>query len=84
MKKAIISGKRQGGLVDAPDPKPVGDWVVVKVHVAPMCTAYKSYINGHPSTSLGHEATGEVMAVAQPGRVAVGARVAVMPQYPCG
>ena len=29
-------------------------------------------------------AAGEVVAVAQPGRVAVGARVAVMLQYPCG
>jgi L-iditol 2-dehydrogenase len=33
---------------------------------------------------LGHEAADEVVAVAQPGPVAVGDRVVVMPQYPCG
>lgn len=84
MNKAVISGKRQGGLIEVPDPEPIADWVVVKVHVAPMCTEYKSYINGRPSASLGHEAAGEVVAVAQPGKVAVGDRVVVMPKYPCG
>jgi len=57
---------------------------VVKVHAAPMCTEYKRFLSGEPSDSLGHEAAGEVVAVAQPGRLKVGDRVAVMPLYGCG
>jgi len=84
MKKAVIWGERQAGLVDAPDPQPKEDWVLVKVHAAPMCTEYKAFVAGHKAEFLGHEAAGEVVAVAQPGRVQVGDRVVVMPQYPCG
>lgn len=84
MKKAVILGERQAGLVEVPDPKPVKDWVVVKVHAAPMCTEYKMFVSGHKSDYLGHEAAGEVADVAQPGRVQVGDRVVVMPFWPCG
>ena len=84
MKKAVILGERQAGLVDVSDPKPKEDWVVVKVHAAPMCAEYKDFVAGHKSDSLGHEAAGEVVDVAQPGRVKVGDRVVVMPMYPCG
>src|SRR5262249_46251586 len=42
------------------------------------------FVSGRPSEYLGHEAAGEVVAIAQPGRVKVGDRVVVMPQYPCG
>jgi L-iditol 2-dehydrogenase len=84
MQKAVILGERQAGLVDVPDPKPVKDWVVVKVHATPMCTEYKMFVAGHRSDYLGHEAAGEVVEVAQPGRVQVGDRVVVMPFWPCG
>jgi threonine dehydrogenase-like Zn-dependent dehydrogenase len=84
MKKAVISGQRQAKLIDVPDPTPKEDWVVVKVHAAPMCTEYKSFVAGYESDNLGHEAAGEVVAVAQPGHVKVGDRVVVLPQYPCG
>lgn len=84
MQKATVVGLRQAALVQVPDPHPTENWVVVKVHVAPMCTEYKAYVAGNPSAYLGHEAAGEVVAVAQPGRVQVGDRVVVMPQYPCG
>ena len=40
MKVAAILGERQAGLVDAPDPTPKEDWVVVKIHASPMCTEY--------------------------------------------
>lgn len=84
MQKVIIQGPKQGGLVDVPDPTPRENWVVVKVQTAPMCTEYKAYIAGTPADQLGHEAAGEVVAVAQPGRVKVGDRVVVMPTNACG
>ena len=84
MKVATITGVRQCALVDEPDPRPAGDIVVVKNHAAPMCTEYHAYRDGHASRRLGHEAAGEVVEVAQPGAVAPGDRVVVMPQYPCG
>lgn len=84
MKKAVIVGERKAQLVDVPAPEPIEDWAVVKIHAAPMCTEYKSFAAGQKSDFLGHEAAGEVVAVAQPGRVKVGDRVVVMPQYPCG
>ena len=84
MKKVILPGNQQVQIVDVPEPQPREDWVVVKVHAAPMCTEYKAWMQGHKSEFLGHEAAGEVVAVAQPGRVKVGDRVVVMPMYPCG
>jgi len=84
MKVAAITGPRQGGLVDQPDPRIADDFALVEIHVAPMCTEYHAYESGAESACLGHEAAGRVVEVAQPGRVTVGDRVAVMPQYPCG
>ncbi|MBI2190436.1 MAG: zinc-binding dehydrogenase [Planctomycetes bacterium] len=84
MKKAIIVGERRAELVDVPDPKPKNDWAVVKVHVAPMCTEYKMFVSGQKADNLGHEAVGEVVEVAQPGRVKPGDRVVVQPLYGCG
>jgi L-iditol 2-dehydrogenase len=84
MKIVAITGRRQCQIVERPDPKPAEDMVVVKIIAAPMCTEYKAYRDGYITDNLGHEAAGEVMEVAQPGRVAVGDRVVVQPQYPCG
>jgi threonine dehydrogenase-like Zn-dependent dehydrogenase len=84
MKKAVLFGDRKAGLVEVPDPQPKEDWAVVKVHAAPMCAEYKSFAAGDKADFLGHEAAGEVVAIAQPGRVKLGDRVVVMPQYPCG
>jgi len=84
MRKAIITGERQSAIVEVADPRPRDNWVLVKVHVAPMCTEYKSFLAGGRDEYLGHEATGEVVAVAQPGLVKVGDRVVAMPRAGCG
>lgn len=84
MKKVVISGEREVALVDAPDPKAKGDYALVKVHAAPLCTEYKAYVAGQRGEFLGHEAAGEVVAIDEPGSVSVGDRVVVMPLYPCG
>lgn len=84
MKQAIVAGKRQAALIDLPDPQAKADWVVVKVQTAPMCTEYKTFVQGDRVEYLGHEAAGEVVEVAQPGRVRVGDRVVVMPMPACG
>ena len=84
MKQAAITGTQQATVIDKPDLEPFDNWVVVKVHAAPMCTEYKRFLSGEPTETLGHEAAGEVVAVAQPGRVKVGDRVVAMPLYGCG
>jgi L-iditol 2-dehydrogenase len=84
VKKAAITGPRQATLIDAPDPCAKEDFALVKIEIIPMCTEYKGWMHGHAGTNLGHEAVGEVVEVAQPGRVRVGDRVIVQPQYPCG
>ena len=83
MDKVIIKNG-EVSLAQAHTPKAKDNWVVVKVHAAPMCTEYKTVRAGGSSEFLGHEAAGEVVDVAQPGRVKVGDRVVVMPTYPCG
>jgi len=82
MKRAVITGVKQAGLQDAPIPEPKEDWVLVKVQAVPLCTEYKGWLSGHEYS--GHEAAGEVVRVAQPGKVKVGDRVVVMPGAPCG
>jgi L-iditol 2-dehydrogenase len=84
MKRAVITGKRKAEVVEASMPRAKEDWVLVKVHAAPMCTEYKMFTEGVRQEYLGHEAAGEVVEIAQPGKVNVGDRVVVMPQYPCG
>ncbi len=84
MKTVKIIGRKQAELTEVPDPKIRHDFALVKIYSTPMCTEYKRYVTGQTTDVLGHEAAGEVAAVAQPGRVKVGDRVVVMPQYPCG
>ena len=82
MKRIAITGVKQTTLLDVPIPQPRQDWVLVKVHAIPLCTEYKNWLNG--SEYHGHEAAGEVVMVAQPGKVNVGDRVVVMAGAPCG
>ena len=84
MKVAAITGKRECELVERPDPKIEANYVKVKIHSVPMCTEFQAYRDGKISDCLGHEAAGEVVEVAQRGRVKVGDRVVVMPMNGCG
>ena len=84
MKTVKITGKKQAELTEVSDPRIRDDFVLVKIHSAAMCTEYKTFVTGQVTDVLGHEAAGEVVEVAQPGKVRVGDRVVVMPQYPCG
>ena len=83
MKRVNVTGPKQAAIVEGPKPVAKEDWVVVKVHVAPMCTEYKAFAEGRNHDHFGHEAAGGVVEVAQPGRVKVGDRVVVMPTNPC-
>lgn len=84
MKVAARFSAGKAGLVEKPDPKPKEDFVLVKVHVVPMCTEYKGFKSDRPGDQFGHEAAGEVVEIAQPGQVKVGDRVVIQPQYGCG
>lgn len=84
MQVVRITGPRQAELVDVPKPVARANYAVVKVHVVPMCTEFKLFRDGRSPRFLGHEAAGEVLDISQPGKVAVGDRVVVMPSYPCG
>jgi L-iditol 2-dehydrogenase len=82
--KHLRIGKRQATMVDAPDPHAEDDWVVIKIHAAPLCTEYKLFVSDREAEGVGHEAAGEVVEVAQPGPLKVGDRVLVSPQVGCG
>ena len=84
MKVVAKFGPESAGLIDKPDPVAQGEFVVVKIHSAPMCTEYKGFKSEGQSDSFGHEAAGEVAEIAQEGTGKVGDRVVVMPHYPCG
>jgi threonine dehydrogenase-like Zn-dependent dehydrogenase len=84
MKKVVITGERRAEVVDVPEPQPIDNWVVVKIHAAPMCAEYKEFLGGKPTDLLGHEAAGEVVAVDRSSRLKVGDRVVAMPRYGCG
>lgn len=84
MKQAAITGEKKAALVDGAMLEPFDDWVLVKVHAAPMCTEYKRFLSGEPTDQLGHEAAGEVVGLAQPGRLRLGDRVVAMPLHGCG
>lgn len=84
MKVVAITGKRECGLIDKPEPRVAENFAKVKILVSPMCTEYKDFAGGNKVDMLGHEAAGEVVEISQPGRVKPGDRVVVMPQYPCG
>ncbi len=84
MKRVAVQSKEKAGVESAATPAAKDNWAVIKVHVAPMCTEYKAFAAGSSHGMYGHEAAGEVVEVAQPGRVKVGDRVVAMPMNACG
>ena len=84
MKTVIIKSGRRVKIIEEDIPQVSDNFVLIKVHTSPMCTEFYHYRDGTESLCLGHEAAGEVVEVAIPGKVKVGDRVVVMPQYPCG
>ncbi len=84
MKVVAITGRRSCAIVDRPKPKVKGIFCLVRITSAPTCTEYKTYRDGGANERLGHEAVGIVEEAPAGGRVTVGQRVVVMPQYPCG
>ena len=84
MKIATIKSPYKTEINNVPHPKAKNEYVVVKIHAAPMCTEYKNFMDGSPTEFLGHEAAGEVVEVDKASLVRKGDRVVVMPQYPCG
>ncbi len=84
MKRVTVLGKQRAGIAMGQVPKVKENWVLVKVHAAPMCTEYKAFATGTNHGFFGHEAAGEVVAVAQPGKIKVGDRVVAMPLSSCG
>lgn len=84
MKRVTVLGERRAGVAIGRAPRAKDNWVLIKVRAAPMCTEYKAFASGVNHGFFGHEAAGEVVDVAQPGKVKVGDRVVAMPLSSCG
>jgi threonine dehydrogenase-like Zn-dependent dehydrogenase len=89
MKTVRISGRRQVELIDKPMPTIGRDYVLLKVHVAPMCNEYLAYrdlvyLERNRPDSLGHEMAGEVLIAPESAPVKAGDRVVALCGYPCG
>lgn len=89
MKTVQITGRRRCELIDKPMPLVGGDYVLLKVHVAPMCNEYLAYrdlvyLERNRPDSLGHEMAGEVVAAPELSPVRPGDRVVALCGYPCG
>jgi L-iditol 2-dehydrogenase len=89
MRTVRITGRRECGIVDKPIPRVRRDYVLLKVHAAPMCNEYVAYtdlafLERNRPDSLGHEMAGEVAAAPESASVRVGDRVVALCGYPCG
>lgn len=89
MKTVAIKDKKYCELIEKPMPKIDGNYVLLKVHVAPMCNehiAYQHsvYLERNRPDSLGHEMAGEVVQVGPNASVKIGQRVVALCGFPCG
>ncbi len=89
MQTVRIISRRDCGLIDKPTPLIDRDYVLLKVHVAPMCNEYIAYqdlvyLERNRPDSLGHEMAGEVIETPPGSPVRPGDRVVALCGYPCG
>lgn len=83
--RRVVLQKGKAWIEEGPDPRPEGEWVVVRVRVSPICGSdRKAFLSDQPVRTAGHEGTGEVAAVAGSSRVRVGDRVVINPLSGCG
>jgi threonine dehydrogenase-like Zn-dependent dehydrogenase len=89
MTTVAVTGRRQCRLTDKPRPTIRRNYVLLKVHVAPMCNEYLAYqelvyLERNRADSLGHEMAGEVIAAPPSAAIQPGDRVVALCGYPCG
>lgn len=89
MKTVRIDRRRHCELIDKPLPSIRGNYVLIKVCVAPMCNEYLAYrdltfLERNRADSLGHELAGEVVDAPPGGRVKPLDRVVALCGFPCG
>jgi threonine dehydrogenase-like Zn-dependent dehydrogenase len=89
MKTVRITGQRQCDLIDKPEPSIGGNYVLLKVEVAPMCNEYLAYrdlvfLERNQPDSLGHELAGVVVQAPDGAAVRPGDRVVALCGFPCG
>ena len=83
--KAVATGRSKAWLVDLPVPRPEGHQVIVKIHTSPICGSNMSAFLGDGEwINVGHEGSGEVVAVAQSNPLHAGDRVSLAPLNSCG
>ncbi len=81
----VVVGGRKAWLSEAPVPEPRGNEVVVKIHASPVCGSNMgAFFAEGEHVNVGHEAAGEVVAVAGSQRLQVGDRVVLAPLNACG
>jgi len=76
-------------VVEKPYPRLTGGFVLVKQHIAPICTEQRVYDGGplewfEKNDGLGHEGVGEIVEVAHGSNYQVGDRVIIYQGWPCG
>ena len=84
MKKVIITGPSRVEILEVQKPRPVGEWALLRVVYAGMCTENKRFVNGGADNYLGHEAVGIVEEVGEGRFVKKGDRVVIPALYSCG
>ena len=83
--QVVVTAHRKAWLVEQPTPRPQGSEVIVKVHAAPLCGSnIGAFVGEQEVVNVGHEAAGEVVAVAESRLLKVGDRVALAPLSACG
>lgn len=83
--KVVATGGGKAWLTEQDVPAPEGNQVIVKIHAAPICGSNMWAFHGQGEwVNNGHEASGEVVAVARSQRVKVGDRVVLAPLAACG